>query len=591
MKPGKTLLTRLLREGYQRFFRASAILYPPTILYFTHWVPRDQVAPYLLVRALLGVGVCYLGWTRRALPISAMRSITLLFIASAMIGNIQLVDFGGPNLITVLVHAGHLLFGFLEVETGWSLLMSVLLSLIWHFTARAAGGSGDFASSGLAFSLGIGLYIVVTRGASMRRMLRLSLDQDEVNRQMESALELVDAFNLELEQRVQERRLELGHAKTRLTAAYAELQASHQQQSQLQADWLQARRLEMLGRFASGLSHSFSNTVTSIWLGLHQLETPAEVFSSPTCLADIDTACDKSASICRRLLMSCGSHAVVDRPFEVNRQVQESLSLLRRAVPNPIQFTSESQAIFVLGDPSLLDQILLNLVLNAAGASLPEQTIEVTVEATGGCKLSVKDYGSGIEPDTLERIFEPFFTTRADGQGHGLGLAIVTGAVERLHGSCTVASKPWEGTEFTVQLPPFAEEEQTQPEVRPAPAMAPPPLVRICLVEDQDALRKLVNNYLVKHSHQVSAFASAEEACLSDSVFDLLVTDISLPGRNGVDLAQQMAEQNPDLRVIFMSGYPFDAESVKIESKRWIFLPKPFRLSEFSQQLTLLLGS
>ncbi|ODT55867.1 hypothetical protein ABS71_22530 [bacterium SCN 62-11] len=584
MKSSKSLLDRLVLAGYHRFFRASSLLYPPVILYFAHWVPAGRVPSYLLVRALVAVLVIHLGWGRRIFPIHILRVITLLFRGSAMVGNIELVRYGGPSLINVLAHGGMILFGFLEVESGWTLLMSALLSLLWFVTIRAAGGSGDFASAGLALSLAIGLFVVVTRGAALRRMVGLSVEQDRVNHDLESALEMVAGYNAELELRVAERRQELEEASARLTQAYAELQGSHQVQNQLQAEWLQARRLEMLGRFATGLSHSFSNTVTSIWLGLSQLENSAEAFSSNSGLADIEIACEKLTSICRRLLMASGSHPVVERCFEVNQQVRDSLLLLKRTIPNPLELKTNNDSVYAYGDPALLDQIIMNLVINAAFACLPGQPIRVEVDDLDGCTLAVRDHGTGIDPQVLERIFEPFYTTKSDGQGHGLGLAIVTGAVERLYGRCSVSSQPGEGTQFTIHLPSVSDSEQGAADIKPAPAPASTGSLRICLVEDQDALRKLLANYLNKQGHQVSAFASAEEAGLAAAEFDLVVTDISLPGRNGVDFAHELVSRNPQLRVVFMSGYPFEAESVKLDSRRWIFLPKPFRLSEFGQQ-------
>jgi signal transduction histidine kinase len=584
VSPSQRMLRQLVLAGYHRFFRASSLLYPPVILYFTHWVPAGEVGRYLLVRALVAVLVVYLGWGRRRFPIELLRFIAIVFIASAMVGNIQLVHYGGPSLIGVLAHGGMILFGFLEVDAAWTVVMSGLLSLVWFFTIRATGGSGDVVAAGLGFSLAIAVFLVTTRGAALRRMVGLSVEQGQVNHELAAALEMVAGYNAELELRVAERRQELEQASARLTEAYAELQSSHQVQNQLQAEWLQARRLEMLGRFATGLSHSFSNTVTSIWLGLSQLENCDEAFSSASGLADIEMACEKLTSICRRLLMASGSHIVVDRRFEVNQQVRDSLTLLKRAVPNPLELKTNSDQVYAFGDPALLDQILMNLIINAASASRPGQPIQIEVDDLEGCNVAVQDYGTGIDPQVLERIFEPFYTTKSDGQGHGLGLAIVTGAVERLYGRCSVSSQPGEGTQFIVHLPPANESAQDVVDTRPAPAATSIASLRICLVEDQDALRKLLTNFLKKQGHQVSAYASAEEVSQAADQFDLVVTDISLPGRNGVDFAQELVGQNPELRVVFMSGYPFEAENVSLDSRRWIFLPKPFRLSEFGQQ-------
>lgn len=584
----QALLRRLTVMSYQRYFRVAALLYPSLILVLMLWIPPELRLYYLLVRLPLVTFLAWLGWTRRELPLSLLRLCTLLAVAAGMLGNIQLVRHGGPNLVTIVAHAAFLLVGFMEVEVSWTLILVGLIALLWHWSSRRLGGSGDFAPVGLTLTMAMAAVVTQSRRLSLGRMANLLAEQQDVNAQVASALAVVEDCNALLHHRVEIRRQELEMAQTRLQQAYTDLQASQRERSRLQAEFLEGRRLETLARFASGLSHSFSNSVTSIWCGLNQLDGEDLSESARQALRDIELACDRSASICARLRLACGTQTLVDQSFDLNERVRENLPILQRAIAHPLLFRDAGQPCQTFGDPSLVDQILLNLVVNASAASSSGQSVEVEVHsADNHWVMRVCDSGQGIEEELRSRIFEPFFTTKGPGQGHGLGLAIVQGAVERLRGSCRVESEAGKGSVFEVTIPKAERlEESTMPEKSTQARVGS---LRVLLVEDQDALRTLLRNYLSKEGHQVMAFSCAEEWDGSEADWDLLLTDISLPGRNGVSLAEELSCHNPKLRVVFMSGHPFEVDTVSLDSARWTFLPKPFRLSELAHQLKALL--
>jgi len=258
-----------------------------------------------------------------------------------------------------------------------------------------------------------------------------------------------------------------------------------------------------------------------------------------------------------------------------------------------------------------MEQIVMNLVLNAIDASPPTARVQVQVARDGlQAVLTVRDNGTGITPELQEQIFEPFYSTKGAGRGAGLGLAIVRQLAQRNGGDCQVESHPGLGSTFRVGIPLVA------PPLRPWPAeenldVAPlPPTiaskalalrprksstraarpVEILLVEDERALRAMLCRYLNQRGHSVQAFNSAEEALLSQTRAEVLVTDVILPGLNGLHLAERLLERQPELRVVFISGYSSQTLDLAIPLERWLFLPKPFELPAFERAILHVLG-
>ena len=261
---------------------------------------------------------------------------------------------------------------------------------------------------------------------------------------------------------------------------------------------------------------------------------------------------------------------------------------------------SRSDTGNVEADPSELHQLLLNLAANARDAMPAGGELEI---ATASCAvtpsapllglppgpyvlLSVRDTGEGMEPATRARLFEPFFTTKEEGQGTGLGLVSVRAIVEQSGGAIEVESEPGRGTTMKLYLPRTA-----RPAEPPAPAPEPAPgarPARILLVEDEDAVRATMLRSLVRSGHQVEVAHNGEEALrigLSGPGFDLLITDIHMPGLDGPTLAQRLRKQRQELRVLFTSGYARDDRVDGAESGHTGFLPKPFAPRDLARKI------
>ncbi|MFN8606853.1 MAG: ATP-binding protein [Vulcanimicrobiota bacterium] len=576
---GRQLLEPLIRLSYQRLFRTFAICYLPALLYYSLYLPEDQRILFLMGRS--PVWLFSLAGSVALYSQPTYRVLTLGTLVVLMVGNALSVHQGAPCLVRIIAQAGFLLHGFLEAEQVWTFVLNGTLAL---FALWAEGLAGVPASPQIPMLMlfGVAHGLVWFRWRTLSRLAALLFEQGQLNQRNQQVLEVLQDCNVLLDQRVQERRSELRAAEIRLRQAYQELQQVHQQQAELQARLLEAQRMAALARFARGLSHSFSNTITCIWGCLPELKS-----RDPEALGDIYQACETSHRICQRMMLAGEPVQPSAQRFELNRLLAHTHSVLERAVTNPIELKAAEQDCYVAGDPAALEQLVWNLVLNAAQASRPGDPITISLDLRpGGYVLQVADCGCGIEAEVRERIFEPFFTTRP-GLGNGLGLAIVRQAAEGLNASLRLHSTPGQGTRFEIELP-AAETPVIQVAPPSLQEVLPPEVRRLVLVEDQDALRRLIGNFLGKQQYQVESFADAETLGDPRPGFHLLVTDVNLPGRDGVQLAQEWARANPELKILFISGYPFEASAVPIEPSRWLFLAKPFKLTELLTCVTRL---
>ena len=277
---------------------------------------------------------------------------------------------------------------------------------------------------------------------------------------------------------------------------------------------------------------------------------------------------------------------------ELNASVTGILPILRRLGGAGITLETrlDPAAGSVRIDPGQLEQAILNLVVNARDAMPSGGVITVqtsrrepgpgSIAGVGACaELLVHDTGAGMTPELAARIFEPFFTTKATGAGTGLGLAILHGIVKDAGGDVSVESAPGRGTTIGFTLPLVTTDA--------APVVDPPEVPghgteTILVVEDEDAIRTLASRMLGDHGYRVEsardAAAAREIWSIRGAVIDVLVSDVTLPGTTGLDLATELLRKRPDLRVVLMSGFiPEDPDSPGLPAGTW-FLPKPFTL-------------
>ncbi len=352
------------------------------------------------------------------------------------------------------------------------------------------------------------------------------------------------------------------------------------EKDQLREQLMQAQKMESVGRLAGGVAHDFNNMLGVILghsqLALERLPPSDPLFAD---LKEIEKAALRSSDLTRQLLAFARRQAVAPQVLDLNMVVSGMLKMMQRLIGEDIRLSWKPAGSLwpVRIDPSQVDQILANLCVNARDAiggqgSLAIETGNVTFDDLYCANhadfvpgdyvmLAVSDNGCGMDRETLAHLFEPFFTTKGLGQGTGLGLATVFGAIRQNRGFIHVYSEPGQGTTFRIYLPRFV-----GPEGISALPQGRIPLrggsETILLAEDEPAVLNLVKALLERLGYKVLPAVAPEEAIqLAESYrgpIHLLITDVIMPGMTGRDLAKRLASIQPAIRLLFMSGYTAD---------------------------------
>jgi two-component system cell cycle sensor histidine kinase/response regulator CckA len=378
------------------------------------------------------------------------------------------------------------------------------------------------------------------------------------------------------------------------------------ERKQLEEQLRQAQRLEAIGRLAGGIAHDFNNLLTVIGGYTDELLAQGDP-DSETELKEIAAAAERATILTRQLLAFSRRQLLQPRIISLNEVIDGIMPMLRRLIGEDIDLVASLDPGLdnILADPNQIDQVLLNLVINArdampqggkltietGNAELDENYLADHAEARVGAHatLAVSDNGVGMDNETVARIFEPFFTTKAVGAGTGLGLSTVYGIVKQSGGNVWVYSEPGKGTTFKVYLPaaaePLAIDERVRTEIMTATGTE-----TVLVVEDEEALRELAAGMLRKRGYTVFATGSSTEALrLADEQrdrIDLLLTDLVMPEMNGPELAKQITARIPGARVLYMSGYADEAVTRNgILETGTAYLEKPFSASELAQKV------
>ena len=360
----------------------------------------------------------------------------------------------------------------------------------------------------------------------------------------------------------------------------------------------QSQKMDAIGHLASGIAHDFNNLLTVIGANtaLLQRTNPAES------LVSIATATDRAAGLVRQLLAFSRQQVLQTRDLEINGTVVNLLKMLELVVRQGIEVSLDlaDHPIWARADANMLDQMLMNLVVNARDA-MPgggKLTISTSVlvldeedrrampdlEPGAYARIRVLDTGMGIPPELLPKVFDPFFTTKEVGKGTGLGLATVFGIVKQHAGAIAVTSEVGRGSTFSLLLPAARETVHyvEGPEAPVAIVDVQPRSVSVLVVEDDDAVRSLITDVLEAEGYRVRALESGVEALAwiehTTEAFDLLLTDMAMPGGvSGRDLATRMQAARPGVRVLYASGFIDDAVAREARLEIGVnFLQKPF---------------
>jgi PAS domain S-box-containing protein len=375
----------------------------------------------------------------------------------------------------------------------------------------------------------------------------------------------------------------------------------------LEESFRQAQKMEGIGQLAGGVAHDFNNILAVIQLQAEMLEVGGEL--NPTqreFAAEIGKAAQRAANLTRQLLLFSRRQTMQPRDFDLNEAVTNVTKMLRRMLGEDVemQFRLSAQPLFIHGDAGMLDQVLMNLVINArdampAGGSLFIETAARVLDEAMAARLpqaraghfaclSVSDSGAGIAPEILPRIFEPFFTTKDVGKGTGLGLPTVLGIVQQHQGWIEVQSELGRGTTFLIYLPRLLRAAAAGMAV-PELAAMPRGSETILLVEDDPALGAIMQKVLVRLGYRVIGAANGAAAVAAwkqqPGEIDLLLTDLVMPdGMSGRDLARHLLQVNPRLKVIFMSGYSPEVAAKDFPFVEGVnFLAKPCEAHRLAQ--------
>ena len=402
-----------------------------------------------------------------------------------------------------------------------------------------------------------------------------------------------------LEQKVTERTRDLAAANDRLTAEIAERERA-------EARLVQAQKMEAIGQLTGGIAHDFNNLLTvvvgSLDLALRRCEDEAVLRLVKNALL----AAERGATLTAQLLTFSRRQRLSPVPIDINKVVAGMREMMARTIGPQIRIETDLEADVwhALADQTQLEMMVLNLAINSRDAmprggrivirtrNVPRvpQSLGSELETGEYVCISVHDDGPGMPPEVLAHAFEPFFTTKAQGKGTGLGLAQLYGFAKQSGGVAKIESEPGEGTAVAIYLPRTRQKishDASNPHDGHRGRHA-----KILVVDDDHDVRTVTSDTIHELGYMAVTVASAEEAIakLRAERFDLLITDVAMPGTDGVELARQARAIDEHLPILFSSGYA-DVQTFGEELSDETVLRKPFRIADIASRIQKVLGS
>ncbi|MGE0549281.1 MAG: ATP-binding protein [Kofleriaceae bacterium] len=438
--------------------------------------------------------------------------------------------------------------------------------------------------------------------AMLERSLELSSEElGEANTEMQRAVAALQDAHGALESRVEQRTHEL------LQVAETLRQANLDQQK-LEAQLRQAQKMEAVGRLAGGIAHDFNNLLTVMFGQLEVLEESDPTEQARGAIVAMQQAAESAMWLTHQLLTFSRQQPASSASVNVSELIRTTQMLLRRLIGEDVELVTQldQTAEVVRGDAGQLQQVLLNLVVNARDAMPRGGRLTITTAArridpgTPGLAMrpgdylmiSVSDTGIGMNTEVKARIFEPFFTTKEATRGTGLGLATVYGIVHQSGGYIEVISEVGRGSTFHITLPRVTAATLTATDARGRP---PSGSGCILVVEDQEAVRKVMCRRLERAGYTVLEATNGEVALAAVAAaprIDLVLTDVVMPQMNGRMLAEELARLRPEIKVLYMTGYSQDVDVMQdMRERSRTLLQKPFSAAALLRAVEQMLAS
>jgi len=432
-----------------------------------------------------------------------------------------------------------------------------------------------------------------------------TLEYIEIMEELRRKNESLEALKNELEERVRIRTSSLEASNRALTEEIEKNRAIQKELREKEKKLLYAQKMEAVGTLAGGIAHDFNNLLMciqgNISLVLLGQDSSSVHYDK---IKNIEEQVKSGVSLTKQLLSFAVRREQEFSLVDLNDLISETASMFSRTRKEiVIQQHLDDDLGFVLADRGQIEQTLLNLYLNASQAmpgggqlTLRSETVRLTqdeaqsyfVEEGLYARVSVTDTGVGMDEKTRERIFDPFFTTREMGRGYGLGLASVYGIIKGHHGFVDVHSRKGEGASFVIHLP-KATEMAVQPKTHPKGAILKG-RETILFVDDEETIIEVMQDILEALEYRILTANSGEEAVkLYDSMkdeIDLVILDVIMPGMGGMETFEAIKALNPDVKVIFSSGYSVNRIAREIMAKGCrAFIQKPFNIETISQKI------
>jgi signal transduction histidine kinase/ActR/RegA family two-component response regulator len=428
----------------------------------------------------------------------------------------------------------------------------------------------------------------------------------------EHAVDLVRRENLE--EQVKERTTELEENYRKLREEIAEREKAEEEKRKAEARLAQTQRIEALDRFAGGIAHDLNNILYPVIIDLEGLLDEEPVGTDRhDILEQILKAVYRQRDLVRNILSFGRRSEPVLKLIQIRPLMEEAVNFLKSSLPRTIEIHQniDVHSDMIMGDPVQIQQIIVNLCQNAADAyTLQKGTIEIGLtnthisslhahqgmQAGDYLKLTVKDAGTGMKPEVLDRVFEPFFTTKGVGKGTGMGLSIVHGIVKSHGGTISIESEEGKGALFTVYLPVRDTEHQAQASHIAESIPSVKGKEKILLVDDEKFIASSLERALSSSGYQVAAFTDGYDAFKEfrdkPNEYDLIITDLTMPGMTGIELTRRLLEIRRNIPIILCTGYndvisQKEAESFGIRE----LLLKPSGANELKSAVRRALGN